>query len=404
MFVRGGVAPRGAPPVRRSVPSRLRAAVVGPGPVPVIARLVFAVCFVFAAACQGPTREAQAAPALPDGEVRLAANSPKLAALTIDTVRVRRERVVATLPAEVVPDENHTARVLSPVTGRVSALLVQPGDHVVAGQPLARLLSGDYAQASSDLTKASASRDVAEANLARANDLYAHHVIALRELEQARGDAAQARAEAGRARARAGQLGAGADAGGAYVLRAPVTGVVLERNVNPGSEVRPDAAQPLFVVSSLGDVWVAVHVYQRDMAYVRPGARLVFASETAPGRAFDGRVSFVSAALDPQTRTATARAVFANADGALRPAMIGEARVIATDSTDAPVIPTRALVTHGSDMVVYVELERGHFVRRTVTVGDDDGTSARITSGLRAGERVVTDGSILLDAEASRVD
>ena len=376
------------------MPYALRAALV----------IVLTTCL---AGCQATPRAAHAAPALPDGEVRLAPNSPKLASLTVDTVRVERERVVATLPAEVLPDENHTARVLSPVTGRVSVLLVEPGDHVAAGQPLARVLSGDFAQASSDLAKANAAREVADANLARATDLYAHHVIAARELEQARGDAAQAGAESARARARAGQLGAGGsriNAGDTYVLRAPVAGVVLERNVNPGSEVRPEATQPLFVISSLGDVWVAVHVYQRDMAYVRPGARLAFASETAPGRTFDGRVSFVSAALDPQTRTATARAVFANADGALRPAMIGEARLLASDASETPVIPSRALVTHGTEMVVYVELERGRFVRRTVTVGDDDGTSARITSGLHAGERIVTDGSLLLDAEASRVD
>lgn len=354
------------------------------------------------AACNAPPREVQAAPAVPDGEVRLAANSPKLGALVVDTVRVRTERAVATLPAEVAPDEDHTSRVLPPVAGRVVELRARPGAHVVAGQPLAVILSGDFAQATSDLAKARAAQAVTDAALARAEDLYAHHVVALRDLQQARGDANQARAETARARTRARQLGAGAG-GDSFVLRAPIAGVVLDRAVNLGSEVRPDASQPLFTISALSDVWVIVHVYERDMAAVRPGARLVFTSEAAPGRRFEGRVAFVGDALDPQTRTAAARGVFANRDGALRPAIMGEARVFTADASGTPVIPTKALVTHGTDTVVYVELSPGRFVRRVVTVGDDDGTTVSITSGLRAGERVVTGGSILLDAEAGRV-
>jgi cobalt-zinc-cadmium efflux system membrane fusion protein len=334
--------------------------------------------------------------------VWLAPNSPKLASLTVDTVRARAERTVATLPAQVIPNEDHTVRVLSPVSGHVSALLAAPGDRVAAGQPLARLVSADFAQAASDLARARAALGVSESALARADDLFAHHVIAQRELEQARADALQARAEEGRARARAAQLGAGAG-GSEYVLRAPIAGVVLDRAVNPGMEVRSDAATPLFTISALGDVWVTVSIYQHDLPYVHSGARLVFVTDAAPGRTFEGRVSFVSAALDPQTRTATARAVVPNVDGLLRPQLIGEARVLAPDTSATLVIPTKALVTHGDDIVVYVETMPGRFVRRIVTVGDDDGTWASITKGLAPGERVVTDGSILLDAEATRV-
>ena len=95
---------------------------------------------------------------LPPGEVHFNADSPKLATLHIDTVRARAERVLATLPAHVSADENHTARVLSPVTGRVTALLAQPGDHVQAGQALAHLISADASQASSEVARARVAR------------------------------------------------------------------------------------------------------------------------------------------------------------------------------------------------------------------------------------------------------
>ena len=354
--------------------------------------------------CSAPVAAEHTAMHLPPGEVHFDADSPKLATLHIDTVRARAERVLATLPAHVSADENHTARVLSPVTGRVIALLAQPGDRVQAGQALARLISTDASQASSEIARARAIVSVTDAALTRASDLYAHHVIAMRELEQARADAAQAHVEESRARNHVTQLGLAPDATGMdYVLRAPIAGVVVERTVNPGAEVRPDASIPLFTISSMSQVWLTARVYQNELPYVQNGVRLVFTTDAMPGRSFEARVSFVSATLDATTRTGLVRAVIANADGALRPEMFGEARLLTQDKVVTPVVATRALVTHGRETIVYVERTPGTFVRRVVRVGDDDGTWASIADGLRVGERVVTDGSILLDAEANHV-
>lgn len=367
----------------------------------VIAAGVASIAFT---SCSVPVNAEHTAMPLPPGEVHFDADSPKLATLHIDTVRARAERVLATLPAHVSADENHTARVLSPVTGRVTALLVQPGDRVQAGQALARLISADASQASSEVARARAIVSVTDAALTRASDLYTHHVIAMRELEQARSDAAQAHVEESRARNHLMQLGLAPDATGTdYVLRAPIDGVVVERTVNPGAEVRPDASVPLFTISSMSQVWLTARVYQKELPYVQNGVRLVFTTEAMPGRSFEGRVSFVSATLDATTRTGLVRAVVTNADGALRPEMFGEARLLTPDKNATPVIATRALITHGRETIVYVERTPGTFVRRVVRVGDDDGTWASIADGLRVGERVVTDGSLLLDAEANHV-
>jgi cobalt-zinc-cadmium efflux system membrane fusion protein len=313
------------------------------------------------------------------------------------------ERVVATLPAQVVPDEGHTVRVTSPVVGRITTLVVQAGDHVRAGQALAEVRSADAAQASSDAAKAATVWQASRTAFARATDLYEHKVIAARDLEQARNDEAQAHAEAERARARAAQLGL--NAGGVsdrYVLRTSVAGVVLDRTTNPGAEVRPDNGQALFTISSLDTVWLSVSVPQRDMALVHRGARLRFRTDAALGRVFDARVSFVSDALDPVSRVVTARAVIPNLDGQLRVQTTGEAQLLVAENGPGVAIPTRALVTHGKDTVVFVEVASGRYVRRVVAVRDDDGSTATITSGLTAGERVVTTGSLLLAGEADR--
>lgn len=340
---------------------------------------------------------------VPEGDVLIARNSPKNAWVSIDTARSVTERVIATLPAQIVPNEAHTVRVTSPVLGRIVTVVAQPGDHVRAGAPLAQLRSVDAAQASSDATKASTAWNTSHAALLRATDLYDHKVIAARELEQARNDEAQARAELERTRVRASQLGIGGAAiSDAYVLRAPMSGVVIDRAANPGAEVRPDNGQTLFTISSLDDVWLSVSVPQRDVALLHRGAHLRFRTESAPGQVFDARVNFVSDALDPASRTLTARAVLSNGNGQLRVQTTGDAQLLVADSGGGVLIPTRSLVTRGSDTVVFVEIAPGHFRRRVVSVRDDDGTSATVASGLAVGERVVTTGSLLLAGEADR--
>lgn len=355
------------------------------------------------AGCRGGNAPAEAHAAVPIGEVRIAWDSPKRNSIRVEAAQPSTERVIATLPAQVVPDENHTVRVTSPVAGRIVALDVQSGDVVHAGQPLARILSADAAQATADVAKALTARIAAHAALARATDLYDHRVIAARELEQARNDAGQADAEFDRATARSRQLGLGqATVSDTYILRAPAGGRVIDRTANAGAEVRPDNGQALFTISSLDAVWLSVSVPQRDLSQVHRGARLRFTTEAAPARVFDARVSFVSDALDPVSRMATVRAVLANSGGALHLATTGEAQLFVTDSTPAVSIPTRALVTRGTEMVVFVEAAPGRFVRRVVAVRDDDGTTATIASGLTAGDRVVTTGSLLVAADADR--
>jgi cobalt-zinc-cadmium efflux system membrane fusion protein len=346
------------------------------------------------------------APPRQDGAIVLDSASPKLAAISVDTVRVTHERAVAMLAAQLVLDENHTVRVFSPVTGRVRSLLAEPGVHVAAGAALARIASGDMAQATSDQVKAEAAMAHTTAALSRAEDLYSHKVIAMKDLEQARSDAAQARAESARTRQRMAQLGGtgGTDnVQGDFVLRSPIDGLVIDRTANAGAEVRPDATVPLFTVSSLDTLWLVASAPQRDLGKLHTGAHLAFTTDAAPGRTFDARVTYVGDQLDPVTRTTLVRAAIANRDRGLRAMVVGVARLMAADGVSHVVVPTRALVTRGTEVVVFVEISRGHFERRPVIVDDDDGTTATIREGLKAGERVVTRGSILLAAEAERL-
>ena len=361
------------------------------------------VLIVVVGGCKAAPDAAGAPPPRAPDQVVLGPSSPKLAYISTDTVAVRHEKTVATLPAQLVLDEAHTVRVASPVTGRAESVAVQAGDVVQRGAPLARLMSGDLAQIRSDLAKSRAAFAQATANLTRTRDLYEHHVAAGKDLEQARNDEAQAQAELSRAEARVRGLGdQPGDIAGAFILRAPISGIVVDRSLSPGTEVRPDAVAPLFTISELDNLWLVANVNQRDLSLVRTGSRLEFTTDAVPDKRFVATVTYVANNLDAATRTATVRASLPNPGRQLRAQTSGVARLLAPSAVPLLVIPTSALVTRGAETVVFVELQRGRYARRAVTVVEDDGRSATIGSGLQPGDRVVTAGSLLLSAEADR--
>ena len=341
------------------------------------------------------TPPANAGPQLPPGTVQL--EPPEMQALSIDTVRERKQRVVAMLPAQLLLDEDKTVRVLSPVTGRVRTLDARPGDEVSAGQPLLHIVSSDLAQAQSDKAKADAASLASTAQLVRSESLYVHKVIALKDLEDARAQAAQDRAEAERAAQRVRQL-AGGQSGepGEFVLRSPIAGEVVDRQANPGEEVSADAGNPLFTISGLETLWVTAQAYEQNLTHVHRGQHLVFTTGAMPDHRYDAVVTYVGGALDSTTRTAIVRATLANPGRVLKAATFGDVRLYAPDTSHVVAVPVTALVTSGQQTVVFVQTGPTRFLRTPVTVGDDDGEMASITDGLKAGDLVVSRGSILL--------
>jgi cobalt-zinc-cadmium efflux system membrane fusion protein len=353
------------------------------------------------AGCRKAAEPSEASVTVTGDELVLEPGSPKVAYLSFDTVRARTEKTLAVLPAQVVMNEDHTVRVTSPVAGRIRSLDAVPGQNVKAGDPLAHIVSGDLAQATADLARADAALTQAQTAFVRAQDLLEHRVIAQKELDQARTELAQAEAEAVRARARVKQLGAaGTLPDGDFVLRAPIGGRIIDRSTNVGTEVRPDNGATLFTVSALDELWLRANVYQRDLPAIKRGARLVFTTDAVPGRRFTATVTYVSDALDPATRTATVRGALPNPDGSLKPEMYGQVALVAP-ARGGLTVPTAALVTQGSETVVFVQRAPGRYARQVVQVEEDDGTLATVASGLAAGDVVVTRGSILLASELS---
>ena len=206
-------------------------------------------------------------------ELRYAAESPQFTFIKVEAVEVLPEPLLDPLSARIAYDENHTARIGSPIAGRVTRILVQPGDHVSAGQQLLLLDAPEYGSAAADVAKSRADFQLKQKAYARLRELFEAEVIARKEFESAESELHQAEAEHNRARMRLRNLDPAFSpiTGGGYALRSPISGVVSERTVNPGSEVRPDAPNPLFVVTDPAHLWVIVDLPERNLGALHTG-------------------------------------------------------------------------------------------------------------------------------------
>ena len=303
-------------------------------------------------------------------------------------------------------NEETTVRVYSPVAGRVTVINAKPGDVVELGAPLARLDSPDFGQAQADARKAAADLLLAERTLARVRELFEHGAAARKDLEAAENAHAGAQSERQRAAARLAMFGATdtEKVDGIFVLKAPLAGVVAEKNLNLGQELRPDlmlanAPQlftPQFVISQPRQLWVTIDLAETDLAEVGSGANLRVRSRAFPGRVFDGKLENIGSSLDPATHTVRARGVVENPSRLLRAEMFVTVEFDAAGVAGVDV-PAGAVFMKGDRQFVYIEEKPGTFLRCAVEAGGEQDGKILISRGLQAGQRVVTDGSLLLD-------
>lgn len=352
-----------------------------------------------AAPVQAPAAKASA------DRIRLDEGAPQLAYLQVSAAATQPLPVTDRLNARIAFDEAVTARVFPAVAGRVLALHAELGDPVRRGAPLATLDSPDFGTARSDLAKAEADAALKEKALARAKTLFDGEVLARRDYESAEADARASRAEADRARLRLANLaptGSPAD-GERLTLRAPVDGVVADRQANPGTEVRPDAPNPLFVVSDLSRLWLLIDLPEKDLGKLRVGESVTVAVDAYPEQRFSALVDRVSPLLDPATRRVQVRCKLPNPDGRLRPEMFARVALASADGAEVVRIPVSALVSEGLYSTVFVEVEPRTFVKRRIAIVRQDSEFAYLKpgkeGGLAAGDRVVVRGALLLAAE-----
>jgi len=306
------------------------------------------------------------------------------------------------LPAHIEADPTRVVHVFTPAGGRITEMKVRPWDRVQKGQPLAKLESSDLSRAVADYQKARIDNEVKQKALTRAEDLLAHHAIAEKDYQQAQGDAKMAEAEQNTARERIRVLGADPDhATNELQVVAPRAGVVLDIGAATGEFSKSlDAPAPLCTIADISTVWAVGEIYEKDFTAAKSGEEAQVSLNAYPEKHWAGRVSVVSDAVDPTTRTLKVRVVLTNPHEQLKPAMFGVIRILRS-SSQGILVPSSAVVREGNDSYVFLAKGNGHFERRTVKLGRSFESAVEIAAGLKAGDTIVSDGALLLRA-ASR--
>ncbi|WP_150428966.1 efflux RND transporter periplasmic adaptor subunit [Dechloromonas sp. CZR5] len=345
------------------------------------------------AGCSAEPESQKAAAVKVDGDLALLAEPDKATFLKLATVEKDKGGLLR-LPGRLVWNEEKTVRVFPQVGGRVQSIAVDIGNPVKIGQTLAILSSPDYGQALADARKARADAQVAAQALERNRVLREAGVVAEKDWQQAEATAIAAKAEAERASRRVAGLGGEGD--GTYALRSPLAGTVVERNLNPGQEFRPDqSGSPLFVVTDPGSLWIQVDAGEADLSKLKKGEPLLIESKQYPGERFKGVIRHVADFVDPNTRTIKIRGEVPNADRRLKGEMFVNA-LVELEPTAALRAPAAAVFLFGNKRYVFVEEAPGRYRRQAVEAGAEREGLIDLMAGVKEGDKVVIEGSLHL--------
>jgi cobalt-zinc-cadmium efflux system membrane fusion protein len=340
----------------------------------------------------------------PQGAVTIPADSPQLRELAIATAAESSDPP-RRCNGRLCWDEEVTARVFTPLPGRVLRIDADVRQQVHAEQALATITSPDFGQAQASARRAATDLQFAERTVARLHELQEHGAVALKEVQAADAELARARAEKDRTEGQLAAYGGSPDnIDQGFVIRAPIDGVVVERNLGPGQEVRPDqmlaglpaVAAPLFVISDPSRLWIVIDATASDAARFAPGDPILVHGPSACGANHQGRVLVVADAVDPQTRMVRVRGEVDNSDRRLRAEMYVTADVQG-EQVRSVQVPAGAVFLVGERHYLFVEQAPGRFERREVEPGCAADDRIGIRSGLAAGDRVVAAGSTLLE-------
>jgi len=319
----------------------------------------------------------------------------------VRTLPVTRETLAPTLtlPGEVAADPDRSARVSSPIAGRISDVRFKEGSTVTKGDVLATLRVPEIGKVRSAHGATTAKAAAARANAERLEGLLEKGMASKQEALAARAEADALDVEAKALGEQLGALGMAPNGGGAeLVLRAPVSGVVVSRDAVVGQPVTTD--RTLASIADLSEVWFLGRVFEKDLGQLEIGAAADVTLNAYPSESFSGSIEYIGRQIDPIARTVTARVRLANRGETLRLGLFGTARVVvkgrAEQKTPTLVVPRSALIEVTEKTVVFVRVAPEEFELHEVTVGEGAAGKVRILSGLREGEEVVVDGAFTI--------
>lgn len=317
--------------------------------------------------------------------------------LKVDTVHMQRIDNTLELPGRVEADPAKVVHIYAPLSGRLMNFTLIAGQEVRKGQTIGILQSGDVAQARSDYEKAHIEVIRADHALERGQLMQAHEVMSQADYQELVAADSSAHSEQERARQRIHELGFSEDGtSDTTPITAPITGTVLDVQTANGEMQRSlETTNGLATVADLDTVWVTGDLFERDLGKVHLGEPVDIMFAAYPGETFHGKLSNIGDALDPTTHAVKVRVVLTNPGHRLKPEMFATLH-IALPARFVVLVPQAAVLHDGARTIVYEPASDVNYAEHEVQTGDSHDGEIEITSGVKEGDRVVTEGAAFL--------
>jgi len=314
--------------------------------------------------------------------------------IVIDTVKVSKIKYAIKFNGAVDFNQDKVINMFPLVSGTVQNVSVMPGDFVKAGQVLGTVRSGEMANYTSSLISAEANVQSTARQLQQQTDLFKSGMASEVDVINAR--AAHDQAVAALVAAKRILSINGNSTNGNYVIKAPISGFVVQRNVNNGTAIRMDNGSPMFTISDLKQVWVEANVYEENISKVHQGDEVDVTTISYPDKVFKGKVNNLMSVLDPNTKVMKMRVILDNPGYLLKPQMFATVTVNNTENQEAIAISSADLVFDHSQYYVILSQGHGHVEIRPVDVLSINGTTAYIKSGVTPGDKLIGSKAILI--------
>lgn len=335
-----------------------------------------------------------AAPGMTVGKdsVTLSADAPMWSAIKLVSAAPAAPHWSDAVPARIVFDETLTSRLGAPLAGRITAVNVERGQHVKAGQALYSVSSPNLAELRGDLARANVQASTEKVNLDRVQALVDAGSIPAKELVTAKQQLTEATLSVNLANQKLSSLRVARAGEAAFTVQAPREGVVVEKNISVGQEIGA-TGESLIAIADLSTVWVVADLFENDVGGLVAGAK---AKVTMGTTDVEGVVDQVSAIVDPDRHTVPVRVKLANPTGDLRPNAYAEIRFFDTQPAKVA-LPAEAVLSDGATSYCYAKTKDNALKRRNITVGTPSDGKIPVLEGIEPGEQVVGQGAILLD-------
>lgn len=319
-------------------------------------------------------------------DTRFEVTDSLLKSLVTDTVKEASAITQITLTGSIAPDENKMVKIFPLVSGVAQDVTVQLGDVVHKGQTLATLRSAEMAAYTKDFIASESDIKNTRRILESTQDLYKSGLASQKDLEQAQSDYQKALAEGKRAGA---VISINKSNANGYEIKSPLTGFIVDKNINSNTQVRADNSQSLFTVADLSTVYVLVNVYESDISKIQTGDPVKVTTLSYPDKVFEGQIDKIDNMLDPDNKVMHARIKINNPGNILKPGMFANILIRAKSGENLPVVNANALVFDNDKNYVIVIDGKAKVHVQLVVVAKTVEDRAYISNGLKPGDQVV---------------